>query len=49
MDARRRTVLLLHIAEGLYAGILLSWYILPFFDSTWGSFSPLELPLSLAG
>ena len=49
MDARRRTVLLLHIVEGLYAGILLSWYILPFFDSTWGSFSPLELPMSLAG
>ena len=49
MDARKRTALLLHIGEGLIAAILLAWYILPFVDRTLGAFSPLELPISLAG
>jgi adenylate cyclase len=49
MDARKRTVLLLHIGEGLIAAILLAWYALPFVDRTLGAFSPLELPITLAG
>ena len=49
MDARKRTVLLLHIGEALIAAILLAWYILPFFDRALGAFSPLELPMSLVG
>ena len=49
MDARKHTVLLLHIGEGLIAAILLAWCILPFFDRTLGAFSPLELPILLAG
>ena len=49
MDEKRRTVVLLQIAEGLYAAVLLAWCILPFFDRTLGAFSLLELPVSLAG
>jgi adenylate cyclase len=49
MDARKRTLLFLHIGEALYAAILLAWYILPFVDRGLGAFSPAELPMSLAG
>lgn len=49
MEEKNRTVMLLRIAEALYAVVVLAWVILPFFDRTLGAYSLLELPVSLAG
>jgi adenylate cyclase len=44
MKFPEKTRLGFHIAEIAYAVILLSWYALPFIDSTLGSFDPRALP-----
>jgi class 3 adenylate cyclase len=49
MDQNRRTTIVLHAVEGLYALILLAWCALPFVDRVLGSFSLLELPARMAG
>ena len=49
MEQDRRVTILLQAVEALYALVVLAWCALPFFDRILGSFSLLELPVTLAG